>query len=54
MVMLRCSRLTLYRYLVQATEHGIESLVDKRGGNNHKLTPKQESDLVTIKQQGRW
>lgn len=52
--MLRCSRSTLYRYIVQATEHGIESLVDKRGGNNHRLTAKQESDLVNTKRNGRW
>lgn len=51
---LACSRQTLYRYLCQAVEQGITSIVDKRGGNNHKLTSKQESDLVTIKQQGRW
>lgn len=51
---LGCSRQTLYRYITQAREHGIDSLFDKRGGNNVKLSPKQESDLVNIKKQGRW
>jgi integrase-like protein len=51
---LACSRTTLYRYIVQATEYGIESVVDKRHGNNHKLSAKQELALVKIKEQGRW
>lgn len=53
-MMLTCGRTTLYRYIIQATEHGIESITDKRHGNYHKLTGKQEKELITIKQQGRW
>ncbi|MEK6888472.1 MAG: DDE-type integrase/transposase/recombinase [Nanoarchaeota archaeon] len=51
---LACGRTTLYRYILQATEHGIESVVDKRRGNNRKLSARQEKDLVDIKENGRW
>lgn len=51
---MKCSRTTLYRYIIQATEHGIEAVADKRHGNNQKLSPKQEKALVEIKEQGRW
>lgn len=51
---LDCSRQTLYRYLNQATEHGVENLIDRRHGNNFKLTPKQEKELVKVKEKGRW
>ena len=52
--LLGCKRQTLYRYLNRATEKGVESIIDKRHSNNFKLTPRQEKDLVNIKEQGRW
>lgn len=51
---LGCSRQTLYRYIVAATEKGVGSIVDKRHGNNYKVSSKQENDLIKVKQQGRW
>lgn len=51
---LACSRTTLYRYIIQATERGVKSVVDKRHGNNRKLTARQEKELVRVKEQGRW
>lgn len=51
---LSCSRSTLYRYIIKAAEHGAESLIDRRGGNNRRLTTKQENALIKIKEEGRW
>lgn len=51
---LHCSQRTLSRYISTVVEHGLGALVDKRGGNNRKLTAKQEKELVRIKRQGRW
>ena len=51
---LDCSQRTLSRYIDRVAKGGLDALEDKRGGNNIKLTPKQESDLVKIKEQGRW
>lgn len=53
-LVLKCSRTTLYRYIVQAREYGVESIFDKRHGNNRKITVKQEKELVGIKREGRW
>lgn len=52
--LLDCSRKTIVRYIERATKDGLEALRDKRHSNNHKLSSKQEKDLVKIKQEGRW
>lgn len=52
--LLDCSRKTIVRYLAKVEKGGLEALKDKRHSNNHKLSPKQEKDLVEIKEEGRW
>jgi len=51
---LSCTDRTLRNYLSKVLKNGRLALEDKRGGNNVKLTPKQKSDLVKIKEKGRW
>ncbi len=45
---------SINRYINLVAIHGIGILEDKRGGNNRKLTSKQEKELVRIKEKGRW
>lgn len=52
--LLTCDQRTIRRYLVKVRELGLISLVDKRHGNNYKLSKKQTNDLIVIKKQGRW
>lgn len=52
--LLNCSKKTIVRYIARAGKGGLEALRDKRHSNNHKLSLKQEKDLVKIKQEGRW
>src|SRR3989338_2994422 len=51
---LGCKIQTIYNYLKEATEKGLDSLQDRRGGNHRKLSTKQEKELVRIKEKGRW
>jgi len=51
---LSCSKKTIVRYLTRVEKGGLEALRDKRHSNNHKLSPKQEKELVKIKEEGRW
>jgi len=52
--LLDCSGKTVVRYLARLGKGGLEALRDRRHSNNHKLSPKQEKDLVEIKEKGRW
>lgn len=47
--LLTCTPRTLTNYLNKAAEGGLEALKDKRQSNNHKLTPKQLSELLLKK-----
>jgi len=51
---LGCSRQTTYRYLSKVVKNGLGSLQDKRKSNHHKLSRKQELELVRIKREGPW
>lgn len=51
---LGCSKRTIVRYVELVGKGGLAALKDKRHSNNHKLSPKQEKDLVEIKEKGRW
>ncbi len=51
---LGCKTQTIYNYIHKVTREGIDALFDKRGGNNRKLSARQEKDLVDIKEKGRW
>lgn len=51
--LLDCSGKTIVRYLTRTAKGGLEALRDKRHSNNHKLSPKQEKDLVKIRDEGR-
>jgi len=51
---LTCTDRTLRSYIEKALRDGLSALEDKRGGNNRKLTFKQENDLIEIKEKGRW
>ena len=51
---LGCSKRTIVRYVDLVGKGGLAALKDKRHSNNHKLSPKQEKDLVEIKEKGRW
>ena len=51
---LGCSKRTIVRYVEKAEKGGLEALRDKRHSNNHKLSLKQEKDLIKIKEDGRW
>lgn len=51
---LRVKRRSINRYIHLVSKFGLIALEDKRHGNNRKLTPKQEKELVKIKQEGRW
>lgn len=52
--LLGCSKKTIQRYVSKVEKGGLEALRDKRHSNYRKLLPKQESELVKIKEQGRW
>lgn len=52
--LLGCSSKTVARYMLRVEEGGLDALFDKRHSNNIRLTPKQEKDLVDIKEKGRW
>lgn len=52
--LLECSDKTISRYLTRVTKGGLEALKDRRHGNNHKLTPKQLSELLKAKEKGHW
>jgi len=45
---------TIRRYLNKTLESGTESLREKRGGNNRKLTPAQICQIKKKKQEGSW
>jgi len=51
---LTCTDRTLRNYLAKVVKEGLGALKDKRSSNNRKLSPKQEKDLVEIKEKGRW
>ncbi len=51
---LDCSGKTIIRYLARAEKGGLGALRDKRHSNNRKLSPKQEKELVKIKEEGGW
>lgn len=44
---------TIRRYTKSYLEQGEESLKDKRGGNNQKLTKKEELEIVKAKREGK-
>ena len=46
-ILLKVKRRSINRYIKQVTISGLTVLVDRRGGNNHKLSPKQEKELVS-------
>ena len=52
--LLGCSSKTVTRYILRVEGGGLDALFDKRHSNNIRLTPKQEKDLVDIKEKGRW
>jgi putative transposase len=52
--LLGCSKKTVGRYIAKVEKGGLEALRDKRHSNYRKLLPKQEADLVKIKEKGRW
>lgn len=45
---------TVERYAKRFLERGPEGLVDRRGGNNQKLTAKDRRELVRVKKEGPW
>jgi transposase len=51
---LTCTNKTLRNYLAKVVRDGLDALKDKRRSNNHKLSPKQEKELVDVKEKGRW
>lgn len=51
---LKVKRRSINRYISLVSIFGLTALVDKRHGNNRKLTSKQEKELVQIKEKGRW
>lgn len=50
---LNCSVRTIERYIKNYLDFGVDGLRDKRGGNNRKLTKKQELRIVEAKREGR-
>jgi len=52
--LLRIKRQTLNRYIRKVTQRGLEALRDLRGGNHHKLSPKQVVDIIESKKTHRW
>lgn len=53
-IILSVSDRTLRRYLNKALELGIEGLLERRGGNNRKLTSAQIFQIRKKKQEGSW
>lgn len=51
---LNCSQRTIKRYRRRFLAFGSQGLVDRRGGNNHRLTAKQIVDIKNLKQTGPW
>lgn len=52
--LLRCKRLTVYRYRDKATKSGLDALKDGRHSNNYKLTKKGLLDVIDTKNKGSW
>ena len=50
---LNCSIRTIERYIKNYLVHGTDGLRDKRGGNNRKLTKKQELEIIKAKKDGK-
>lgn len=53
-ILLTCTKRTLRNYLNKVAEDGLETLKDRRGGNNKKLTSKQLLEVLKTKEQGSW
>lgn len=51
---LRTTIRTVERYVSRFLEKGPEGLIDCRGGNNRKLTPRDERSIVRLKKEGPW
>lgn len=51
---LRCTERTIRNYVKMVIRGGLEALIDKRGGNHHKLSVKEKLLLLQIKREGRW
>lgn len=52
--LLGCKVQTIYNYLTKVSKNGLNGLKDGRGGNNHKLTPKQLLEVLKEKKDGSW
>lgn len=52
--LLGCSTKTINRYITKVGTGGLDALRDHRHSNYHKVSTKQQHDLIAIKKQGRW
>lgn len=52
--LLGCSRRSIERYRTAFLTQGIEGLRDHRHSNNRKLSSKQKSQILTLKEKDRW
>lgn len=52
--LLTCTSRTLANYKTKVIRNGLGSLKDKRKSNHHKLSQKQELELVRVKREGPW
>lgn len=51
---LGCTDRTLRNYIAKVTKGGLDALKDLRHSNNHKLSPKQLSELLKAKDKAHW